>query len=65
MFFQKAVGLLATSAVLASACAPELYKRDGVHPKHVVRSNIPNPITDNRGWSFDTSEEWNSLKEGK
>ncbi|CAK3941039.1 Hypothetical predicted protein [Lecanosticta acicola] len=62
MFFQKALGVVAASASLVSACAPELYKRSGHHPNHMVkRQNLPNDIKDSRGWTFELSEEWNVL----
>lgn len=65
MFTQQALGLMAISA-LASACAPELYKRDGVHPAHIVkRQHIPNVVEDTRGWTFDQSEEWNTQNPGE
>ena len=64
MFTQQAFGLVAISA-LASACAPELYKRDGHHPAHIYkRQHIANVVEDNRGWTFDQSEEWNTQNEG-
>ncbi|KAF7186975.1 Carbonic anhydrase [Pseudocercospora fuligena] len=71
MFFAQSIAALAASAAVVSACAPELYKRDGHHPAHVKRhlarnfkrTNLPNPIEDTRGWTFDQSEEWNTLNQ--
>lgn len=68
MHLQRSLGLAAASLSLASACAPELYKRSGHHPNHMKvlkRQNKPNAIEDSRGWTFELSQEWNVLNPGK
>lgn len=64
MSLRTALGLVAVPFALVSACAPELYKRDGIHPIH-KRQNTPNRVEDSRGWSYDNHEDWNTLSESK
>lgn len=66
MFLQATVfaGLIIAPSALVFACAPELYKREGIHPVH-KRQNIPNKVQDTRGWTYESAGDWNTLSESE
>ncbi|PIA92169.1 hypothetical protein CB0940_09432 [Cercospora beticola] len=56
MIAHQFLGLAALTA-LASACAPELLKRDGWRGAHLAKRAEPGART----WSFELAEAWNQL----
>ncbi|KAM3417435.1 hypothetical protein BST61_g5681 [Cercospora zeina] len=59
MIARQFLGIAGLSA-LASACAPELLKRDGWRGEHIVRRADSAGAT-GRGWNFELAEAWNQL----